>query len=87
MQRRMKLIRKILQYVSDCDTEDPLRPPEFEDYSEAQVHYHLNLCEEAGYLLLERRGRCANHRRVSGIYRLTWQGHEALERLCQGCSQ
>ena len=80
MQRKMKLIRKILEYVERAQTEESLPAPEFEDYTEAQVHYHLGLCEEAGYLALHQ-PRSTEQRRFPGILRMTWAGHEALDSM------
>lgn len=80
MQRKMKLIRKILEYFERPQTEESLPVPEFEDYTEAQVHYHLGLCEEAGHLVLYQPGS-TEPRRFPGIRRMTWAGHEALERM------
>lgn len=81
MQRKMKLIRKLLEYVEMSHTEQSLPIPEIDDYSEAEVHYHLGLCEEAGYLVLYQPDFAGAGRRFSGIARLTWNGHEALDKL------
>ena len=81
MQRKMKLIRKLLEYAEMTHTEDRLPIPEFDDYSEAQVHYHLGLCEEAGYLVLYQPDSYGPARRYAGITRLTWAGQEALDAL------
>ena len=83
MQRKMKLVRKILEYVEMSNTEDRLNVPEFDDYSEAEVQYHVGLCEEAGYLVLPQL-REEPIRRFSGIFRLTWAGHEALDDMQSG---
>ena len=84
MQRKMKLIRKILEYVEMSHSEHALPVPEFRDYSEAEVHYHLGLCEEAKYLVLCQPEFNNEIRRFPGIRRLTWTGHEALAALRSG---
>ena len=84
MQRKMKLVRKILEYVEMSNTEQGLPVPEFDDYSEAEVHYHLGLCEEAEYLVLHQPEFNDAIRRFGGISRLTWAGHEALDALRSG---
>ena len=81
MRRKMKLIRKLLEYREMSVTEGALPAPEFPDYSEAEVHYHLGLCEEAGYLVLYQPAWEGPGRRFEGIVRLTWVGHEALDAM------
>lgn len=84
MQRKMKLIRKILEHVEMSTTEERLPVPEFNDYSEAKVHYHLGLCEEAEYLILYQTEFDDHKRRFAAITRLTWEGHEALDAMRSG---
>ena len=48
MQRRTKLIRKLLECVGMSQTEDAIPIPKIEEYSKAQIHYHTGLCKEAG---------------------------------------
>ena len=81
MQRKMKLIRKLLEHVELSQTEDPIPTPEIEGYGEAQVHYHIGLCEEAGYIIAHRPKFDGPGRRFPGMVRLTWQGHEALDNM------
>ena len=38
VQRKMKLIRKLLEYIEISNTEERLPVPEFRDYSEAEVY-------------------------------------------------
>ena len=84
MRRKMKLVRKILEYVEMQTSEDAIPVPEVRDYSEAEVHYHVGLCEEAGYLVLYQPDSNLQGRRFPGIARMTWDGHEALERMRSG---
>lgn len=81
MQRKMKLLRKLLEYTELSPTEQMLPVPELDDYSEAEIHYHLGLCEEAGYLVLPEPDSPGAGRRFPGIVRLTWKGHETLDGL------
>ena len=66
------------------NTEQGLPVPEFDDYGEAEVHYHLGLCEEAKYLVLYQPDSNDQIRRFGGISRLTWAGHEALDAIRSG---
>ena len=84
MQRKMKLVRKLLEYVEMSNHEERLPVPEFGEYSEAEVHYHLGICEEAGYLVLYQPESNDPIRRFGGISRLTWAGHEALDTIRAG---
>ena len=81
MQRKMKLTRKLLEYVEMSNTEERLPVPEFREYREAEVRYHLGLCEEAGYLVLYQPETNDPIRRFGGVSRLTWSGHEALNAM------
>ena len=82
MQRKMQLIRKILQAVESADDEIPV--PEFVCYTESQVHYHVGLCQEAGYIVVGKPSTYEVGRRFPSIERLTWAGHEALDSLRNG---
>ena len=81
MQRKMKLIRKILEYVESSQEEETLPVPGFDDFSEAEIHYHVGLCEEAGYLTAIQPRPVNNPHRFGGIVQLNWEGHEALDRM------
>lgn len=80
MRRQMKLIKAILQACSEYpDTSisqaaliDAIDGAEYRD--KAVVEYHLGLCRQAGYL--EQDGTRGKY-----DWRLTWNGHEALDRL------
>ncbi|MCY4655045.1 MAG: DUF2513 domain-containing protein [Dehalococcoidia bacterium] len=80
MKRKMKLIRKILEFSEEYfDGANRLPVPEMKDYSDSQIEYHVRLCLEAGYLRADTR----NEGSVYAIYGLTWQGHELLDQLRQ----
>ena len=88
MQRKMKLIKKILQHVEMEHDDSEIGIPEFDSYEEAEVHYHIGLCVEAGYLVSNNPAVKKGQRKFSTIQRLTWAGHEALDRLRkEGCGQ
>ena len=84
MRRKMRLVRKILEHVEMQTCEDAIPVPEVRDYSEAEVHYHVGLCQEAGYLVLHQAEHNLQGKKLPGIARLTWDGHEALERMRSG---
>ena len=78
MKREMKLICMILAYVEQSRVIGGIPLPEFDDYRTCDVEYHVNLCDEAGYLDIV---VSSHDKRPVSIHRMTWQGHEALESL------
>ena len=81
MRRYMKLIKKLLIHAEQRGNGEDILPPELPDYTDKEIHYHVGLCGQAGYLDI---------RSVSGaeeaftrytIGNLTWAGHEALDGL------
>lgn len=81
MRRSMKLIRKLLEYAESHATGERLSPPELDEYSGKQISYHVKLCEEAGYMRIADGYMAQNDRDKYDIIDLTWQGHEALEKM------
>ena len=81
MRRYMKLICLILSHVEKATEPGNIPIPEFQDYRPCQVAYHVQLCEEAGYLDVRMN---ATTKEPVSIIRMTWAGHEALERLRDG---
>ena len=77
MKRDMELIKQILKYVEQNDKNDGrlLPAPEFPDYGENEVSYHIDLCEQAGYITVQRTSG------GSFLRSLSWQGHNALDEL------
>lgn len=72
MRRDKELIKRILETIADTETV----PESLDGYEDAKVLYHLNLCEEAGFI----------HQASPGMLRmlmpnLTWRGHDALDAL------
>lgn len=82
MKREMELIRLILNYVEAegrYNKVPPIKVPDIPPYTREQVVYHLCLCEQAGYIMTKN---------VGGVHlpqALTWEGHEALDRLRKEC--
>lgn len=70
MKRYMTLIRAVLEYVECHGDSEFLSPPEVDGYTPAQVDYHIQLCEQAGYLETQSGYPSA----------LTWEGHNALDK-------
>ena len=81
----MALLRMLLEYSEEHAKGRLLEAPELVGYSPIEVHYHLALLDEAGWLetkaagMIEEAEGCivAEHT----VKRLTWAGHEALDRL------
>ncbi len=84
MKRDMKLICQLLAYVECNETEGPMDIPTVPGYSDGQIHYHVGLCVEAGYIDAAKPGIYSVGRRFPSINRLTWQGHNALDELRNG---
>ena len=74
MQRDMHLIKQILKYVERYGpgAKGWLEDPEIPGYTDDQIEYHIGLCKQAGYLAMHKVGRLKG---------LTWEGHNALDRL------
>jgi len=81
MKRDMDLIRKILiriekyPHFPEVSAGKPEIPMEFDEYSQEEVYYNLNLLSQAG-LVNSDHGNTYSYRFVHG---LTWQGHEFLD--------
>ena len=78
MKREMKLIGMILAYVEKSRIIGDIPLPEFDDYRNCEVEYHVKLCEEAGYLHIR---SSAHDGKPESIIQMTWEGHETLEGL------
>lgn len=75
MKRDKHLIRKILKWARGFENlKGSSRLPEFVDYNEDEVTYHVIMCIEAGFL----RGE-GDRNRGYHVFHLTWAGHEYLE--------
>ena len=88
MRRKMKLIRRILEYVERHSENGSIPVPEFDDYSEKQVHFHIGLAVEAGFIVTAPPHQYEGKDYYYEIFRMKWEGYEALERLRkEGCGQ
>lgn len=78
MKRKMKLICMILAHAEKAPHIGGISLPELADYTEEEIQYHVKLCSQAGYLdiAIEPQYKLPRH-----IDSLTWEGHEALDRL------
>ncbi len=74
----MKLIRLILAYVEKAKSTGDIPIPEFADYTKCAIGHHVKLCEEAGFLDIV---LSAHDKAPVLITRMTWQGHDVLDRL------
>lgn len=87
MKRDTVLIQKILAYVEEQPKDCHIPPDKFKGSLPEQVVNHEKLCEEAGYI--EATASCSlnpNSLARAKVYRLTWDGHEALAGLRNGDS-
>lgn len=74
MKRYHELICKLLGWVEQQTDTEPKMPPEIEGYTPEQVHYHVGLCGQAGYLDVQELSK----KGMYTIRSLTWEGHEFL---------
>ena len=76
MKRNLKLVELILGYTEDKATPEFVEGvsyPELNGFNDWQIYYHVTLCQEAGFLIIdEDKWR---------IERLTWLGHDELDEL------
>ena len=78
MQRYMELIYKILEHAEQKASGKWSLLPEFPGYTCEQVHYHAKLCDEAGYLTVQKISSLEEPFARYKVGSLTWTGHEAL---------
>ena len=82
MELKENLIDRILKYVAaNSDGINMLPAPEFCDSSPAEVHYHIGLCDDAGFLEVSRHAAISDSEVMTRftIKRLTWEGHQRLK--------
>ena len=77
MRRQMKLIGMILAHVEKSRQASEICLPDFKDYRTCDVEYHVQLCEEAGYLHVSVNSGVGSRL----IAQMTWQGHDVLDGL------
>ena len=80
MRRNWELIRLLLEYVEEKGNGKCLLMPVLPDHPPKQVSYHVRLCDEAGYLKVKVLTEQSAYIEYE-IGELTWDGHNALERL------
>ena len=86
MQRYMGLIQKLLEWVEEHGNGEPIDVPRLCDHEPKVVHYHAGLCDEAGYLHVQKISGSEEPYARYAVGQLTWNGHEALARFRQkGC--
>lgn len=78
MKRNPDLIRHLLLALEDAPDAELLRLPSLEGYASHQVKHHFRLLLEAGLVTA---GYTSPHGRRWIAVRLTWGGHEYLERM------
>ena len=81
MKRHMGLVQTILEWVEEHGNGDPLDPPRLCQYEPKVVHFHVGLCEEAGYLRAEKISGAEESYPRYAIGSLTWTGYEVLDRF------
>lgn len=79
MKRKHALIMKILEHVEAQEDELAFSVPDFDGYSEAEVHRHIGLCRDADYLVTSQPSSANGRVRYRRIWRLTWNGYDALD--------
>ena len=77
MKRDIELIRKILLDTESQDKLPMWHIPEFPNFTDIQIAYHIKLLGEAG--LLEIKDMSSKDHVKFVIKNLTWEGHEFLD--------
>lgn len=81
MKRCMKLIPKLLEIVEQKTTGEPSYLPDIRGYEAEAIHYHVQLCVQAGYLDAQVISGAEDPSDRFAVGTLTWQGHEALAKM------
>ena len=83
MKRDMALIQALLEHVENTCESNWVHPPCLPDYTDQQIHYHISLCEQAGFFEVKKTtGGIAPYPRFV-MRNLTWHGHTALDNMRQ----
>ena len=75
MRRNTELVKRILEILEEegpQQVEAPYRVTGARGYSFEEVEYHAMLCSDQGFVVADRE---------EGTIRLTWGGHDELERM------
>lgn len=81
MKRYLYLIRYILEYAEGKESGAFSHAPECSKHSWEELHYHIGLCGEAGFLRVKKVSAADEAHPRYEVGSLTWEGHEALDRL------
>ena len=93
MKRIIQLIQEILAFAEECADGGHTRcvPSakdlgSFGDINDRDIHYHIGLCEQAGFLVVEKSGKDIPDSEIPWcrIIHLTWEGHEYLDQSRTG---
>ena len=79
MKRHKKLIRALLEYAEENATGEGAPAPEIEGYSIVEVHYHIGLCAEEGWLKTKDATISTDVGQRFKIINLTARGHDKLD--------
>ena len=83
MQRDMELIRKILFTIEEkyVDTWLSSNEIEIDGYDMKTIGYHCAILHDAGLVANYQGHYAGNELRFFGVGRLTWEGHELLDKI------
>ena len=84
MKREMTLIQIILKHAECMAEGNWVQAPELPQYSDQQIHYHIGLCAQAGYIKVLSIGMMGESYHRYQIGHLSWEGHNKLELLRLG---
>ena len=81
MKRHKSLIHKLLEYTEENAKGRSLDAPAIDGFNMCEVHYHIGLCVEAGFLHAKNitAPRLGDTYEKWEIINLTWKGHEIID--------
>ena len=85
MRRQWTLIRKLLSHAETHANGEPAPIPELDGFSAQELHYHIDLCIQAGLVEPTVAQVMPAGKRYGSHGHLTWLGHNELEGLRQNC--
>ena len=81
MERHKKLIRWLLEHAEQKRSTSLSSAPTCPNFTSEDMHYHIGLCFQAGYLTASDVSAAEERFTRYEIGILTWKGHEALAEL------
>ena len=81
MKRDMRLIKAILKHIEANGTAAGIAMPVLNGYTPTEVEYHVELCGQAGFFSFEDEAGIGHPGHIYRVTRLTWAGHEQLDKL------